>query len=629
MIKAKNGVQCFSIASAALKRYTPLILIAALCLFSVGALFAQTDPQQTSRLRLAQDFERSGNYDAALRVYQNLFEQVPNNQLYYEGVKRNLIRLKRYPELIAIITAQARATNDPKYVADLGNVYFKNGDPFRAAEIWNTLLEKHALNPAVYPHVASAMIDNQLYDEAIDVYKLARKNLGRDDLYVFELANIYIIRLNYKEATQEYLKYLATNPVQFNYVEGRIASYTTDPDNARAVAEILKAELASTRQPYLVRKLLADLYLRIEDYASSLLEFKILETMPPPLPEVKKEYGEELYFFAEKALQANQYPYAKEAFDLILAKYKNSPYKIRALYGLAMAKQKQKLSQEAIQSYFDLASLAPQSPWAQEALFQIGEIYFEDFFEVDKALEAYKSLLQKYPQGSKTMDAYLRIGDCFTAKGNLREAQAWYEKPLSLAGGSWYLRDQALYKSAFVDFLNSDFDKANEKLNQIVANLNEKQISDQSFVNDALELTMLIEESQKDAPALKNFAEAQKLKLQRKTADAIQKLQEILSNYPTAGVVDETLIELGDLEDGRGNHERALAYFEDLLKHNPQSVHNARAQKRIAEIYEHGMGDLQKASAAYERILIAYPNSFYVEEVRQKLRALQGRQLNN
>ena len=630
-IFSKTG-DCFG----SLKNARTIYFFARLVVFAVifiainGSLIAQNDPQQNSRLRMAQELERSGNYDAALRVYQNLYDQVPNNQLYYDGVKRNLIRLKKYDDLLALISAQAAATNDPRYFADLGNAYYKSGDPVRATEIWNRLLEKQALNQAVYPNVASAMLENQLYDEAIEVYKLARKNLGRDDLYVFELANIYIIRLNYKDATQEYLKYLASHPDQFSYIEGRMASYTTDVEHGRPVADLLKAELARTNQPYLIRKLLANLYLRIEDYASALQEFRILEGLPHPQLDHNKEYGEEIYLFAEKALNANQFQFAQQAFDLILARYKNSPFTIRALYGLAMCRQKQKQSQEAIRSYFNLFSLAPQSPWAQESLFQIGEIYFDDFFDVDKALEAYKSLLQKYPLGSKTMDAYLRIGDCYVAKGNLKEAQAWYEKPLNQSGSSWYLRDQALYKSAYVDFLNGEFDPAHEKLSQIVANMNVKQIADQSFVNDALELTMLIEENRsRDVAALKMYSEVQKLKLQRKNAEAIEKLQELLASYPTAGIVDESLLDLGDLEDARGNYTRAIGYFEDLLKQQPESVYNARAQKRIAEVYESGLGDLQKASAAYERILVEYPNSFYVEEVRQKLRALQTRQLNN
>lgn len=616
-----------------LRRASNFIALVSAIFFAAATLLVAQNaphPESAGRVRIAQEFERAGNYDAALRIYQNLYSQVPNNQLYYEGIKRNMIRLKRYDELLALISAQAQATNDSRYLADLGNVYYKSGDPLRATEIWNNVLDQQSRNQAVYPNVATAMLENQLYDEATEVYKLARKNLARDDLYVFELANIYIIRLNYKEATQEYLKYLASNPDQFSYVEGRMATYTTDAEHGRPIADLLKSELTRTNQPYLIRKLLANLYLRIEDYPSALLEFKILEAMPRSQTDANQQYGEELYLYAEKALNANQYQFAQQAFDLILARYKNSPFTIRALYGLAMCRQKQKHSQEAIRSYFDLASLAPESPWAQEALFQIGEIYFEDIFDIDKAIAAYKSLLQKYPLGSKTIEALLRIGDCQVAKGDLKEAQTWYEKPLSQTSGSWYLRDQALYKNAYVDFLNGDFDPAHEKLKQIVSNMNLKQIADQSFVNDALELTMLIEENRAtDTAALEIYSEAQKLKLQRKPAEAVTKLQTILANYPTAGIADESLLDLGDLEDARGNYTQAIGYFQDLLTQHSESVYNVRAQKRIAEVYQNGLGDLQKAAEAYERILVEDPSSFYVEEVRQKLRALQGQQLNN
>jgi len=616
-----------------LKRVLKIFVLSNVFIFMLGSafnnpLFAQTD--DSGRLRLAQDFERSGNFEAALKIYQNLFNLVSHNQLYYEGVKRNLLRLKKFPELFALIQSQIQQTNDSRFSADLGNVYYKSGEPERAEAIWNSILSQHSQNSGAYIYVANAMLDNQLYDSAIEVYKLARKNLRRDDLFVFELANIYIIRLNYKEATQEFLNYLETNPTQFTFVESRIASYTIDAEQSRPVVEVLQAQMPRSNQEYLIRKLLADLYLRIEDYANAILEFKILEGLKDPLEALNKESGKEIFFFAEKALNAGEYQYAMQAFELILSKYKNTPFRIRALYGVAVAKQKQKLSPQAVQSYNELIAQAPQSPWAPEALFQIGEIYFLDFFELDQALAAYQSLIEKYPQGPKTLEAHFRIGDCYAAKGDMKSAKLWYEKPINLNSSNSEIREQGLYKSAFIDFLNGDFDPALEKLNQVTQHIGQNRNGDQSFVNDALELTILIEENKRSsAEALKDFAETQKFNQQRKTAEAIAKLQAILANYPTAPIVDESLLELGDLEDRRGNFAAAIDYFQTLLKDHPESVYNALAQKRIGETYELGLGDPRKAYEAYEQVLIKYPTSLYLEEVRHKLRALQGRQLNN
>lgn len=591
---------------------------------------AQTQNLRNSRIRMAQDFERRGQYDAALRTYLSLYNEVNNNQLYYEGVKRNLLRLERYSELTNIIDAQIKRTNDPRYYADLGNVYYKSGKQDKALDTWHELLKKYRDRKSVYPYVANAMISNRLYDEAINVYTSARQNLQSADLFVFELANLYVIRLNYKAATLEYLDYLENHPNQFSYIEGRIASYTKEPESAQTVAELLRATLEKSGQEYWVRKLLADLFLRVEEYGESLQEFKRLEAMKNPLQAKGKATGQEIYFFAEKALSAGEYQFAQEAFDLILAKYDQSPFRLKAFYGLAFSKQKQGLSDDAIQSYESLIAFAPRSPWAQEALFQIGEIYLVDLFVVDKALEAYKSLVEKYPAGGKTVDAYFRIGDCFAAKGALEDAEKWYRKPLTLSQSSWMVKDRALYKTAYIRFMNGQHEAALELLNKVTENMDEKTNAAQNYVNDALELIILIEENLKSSTeALDQYGQAQKYKLQKKYSEAVNKLQEILNNFPNAAIVDESLLDLGALENARGNYVAAIDYFQELLQEQSGSAYGPLALKRIGEVYENGLVDLQKAYEVYEQVLINYPNSLYVEEVRQKLRELRSRQPHN
>ncbi|NIS24042.1 tetratricopeptide repeat protein, partial [candidate division KSB1 bacterium] len=521
---------------------------------------AQTQQQNNNRIRLAQNYERQGKYDAALRLYLNLFNQVHTNQLYYQGVKRNMLRLNMYDQLVAIIESQIRRTTDPRYHADLGDVYYRKGNHDKASEIWQQLLETYSTNRSVYSYVANAMTRNRLYDEAIKVYKLGRQKLGRDDTFVFELANLYVLRLNFKAATLEYLGYLEKHPNQFGYIENRIANYTKEPEDALQVAELLKASLETTTREYLVRKLLADLYLRVEEYGKSLREFQVLERMDAPERGKTRSTGQELYFFAEKALQAGEFKFAQQAYDLILDKYPSSPFKVRASYGLARAKQMQGFANEAIQAYEALIATAPQNPWSEDALFQIGEIYFADLFEVDKALDTFKSLVEKYPGGKKTLDTYFRIGDCLTAKGNFADARTWYEKPLDAGKTNWVVKDRALYKTAYLDFMRGEYDPALERLNRITEDMQKKTASDQNYVNDALELIILIEENKKKADALSAYAQAQQFRLQRKYSEAIDKLQGILKNFPSAGIVDEALLDLGELENSRGNHAAAIDY---------------------------------------------------------------------
>ncbi|MFQ5707102.1 MAG: tetratricopeptide repeat protein [bacterium] len=607
-----------------------LLLVPICWRFDPAPLYSQTRQQLSSQLRIAQNYERRGNYESALRIFKNLYDLVPGNQLYYEGVKRNLLRLNRFDELITIIKARLDKNDDVRSWADLGNVYYKKGLPEEGRKIWAQLLAEHSHKKAVYVYVAQAMLQNRLYEEAIEVYKLARTNLKQDDIFVFELADIYVLRLNYKLATLEYLKYLERYPRQFTTIETRIARYTKEPEDARAVASILREAISSTRQEFYVRKLLANLYLRYKDFDKSFEQYKILEKMKKPFAGRDKSPGRELFHYAELARIAKDYQHARQAYSLIINDHKSSPYKVRAEYGLALASQKSGLAEKALLSYDALIRSFPNSPWAQEALFQKGEIYLEQMNDIDRALAMFQDLLQKYPKSTKRGITQIRIGDCYAERGAFDRAQQWYEKTQAEDAVKPSLKEKALYLSAYVDFVRTKFDDCLEKLNRITANLNENTAERESYKNDALELIFLIEENRSSSPeALKAFARARGSKLQKRYAEAIKELQEILDNYPSAAILDDSLLELGDIEETRGNHTVAINYYQGLVNEFPQSVYNALAQKRTADIYQQGLGDLQKAREAYEAILIKYPNSLYIEEVRQKLRNLESRKLSN
>ena len=598
---------------------------------AVTSVNAQTIRPGSSRnrIRMAQDYERRGHYDAALKIYKELYDVVPKNQVYYEGVKRNMLRLKRFDQLKQIVQAQIRLTDGVKYHADLGQVLYQDGDREGAMRLWQGLLSRFADQKAAYTYVANAMISNRLYDEAIDVYLNGRHHFDSDGVFVFELANLYVIRLKLKEATQEYLKQLAKNPNQFSYVESRLVNYTKDPDQARQVVAVLQEYLSKHKESFLGRKLLANLYLRMQDFDGALRQFKLLEGQKAIRQKQKDVSGQHLYFFAEKALNAKKFAYAEDAYELILENYPKSPYRPRALFGLALAKQQRGKPTEALQRFQQVLQIDDKSSWAREALFHIGDIYFKDLFEIDKALDTYNLLLNRYPREKKTPETLFRIGDCYAAKGDLGNAEYAYKRAVAAAVPKSPYIDQGRFKMAYLQFLQAEYDSALTSLNKITQELDSPNV-DQSFVNDAFELSFLIEENQADSSgALAAYAEARKLRMQHRDQEAIAALKHIILAFPQAEIVDETLVELGNIEAERGEYLAAIDYFKTLLTEHGESVYNAQAQKRIAEIYETGLGDNDKAFAAYENVLINYPGSLYVEEVRRKLRELQTTRLNN
>jgi len=595
--------------------------------------FAQTQSahsnQGQNKARLAQNLERRGGYKAALQLYMELFQAVPHNQSYYEGVKRNLEQLKQYDKLLEIIAQKIENENHVRYHADMGAALYSSGKSEEAFARWDEAMLIFKESQQTYMHVANAMIKCRLYDQAIDIYLRGRQDFNNANIFVFELANIYALRLMYEKATFEYLKQLEVQPNQFNYIESRIANYTKEPEQAKTVAKTLQSYLKNNNDNYFARKLLADLWLRVEEYLLALEQFRKLEKLKDPTQNQRNSRGKELFFFAQKALKAESYEFAQEAFEMILGNYPKSIFTRRANYYLAVSMQGRGLSEDALRAFEEVAASGVRDKWSEEAQFSIGEIYLKSLFSMDLALAAFQQLINDYPSSRKLPDAYFRIGDCYMAQGKFIDAQTWFERAMSFMKAGAMYKEQGNYKIAYLQYLNGNYDSALEKLNEIAEKIGSPE-ANQSVINDALELIFFVEENRaEDDQVLRTFCTAEKLILARQNKVAADTLRKMIADYPKVKIVDDALLKLGQLEYDLKNYEAAISYFKKLVDDHEASPHAALASKRLAEVYDVGLADLVNAYSAYQNFLVEYPDSIYVEEVRSKLRELHGRRLNN
>jgi tetratricopeptide (TPR) repeat protein len=545
----------------------------ALFLFAfISTVLAQSGIEQ-NRLRSAQKLEQVGQHERALEIFKKLFDESPANIAYYEGVKRNMLRLGQYEALLSIVEERFKSTKDARYAADIGAVQYQGGNQELAMKTWQDILQANRENLLAYTFVANAMTNNRLYDEAIDVYKGARQNLADKSLFVLELAELYVFRLNYENATQEYLNHLKENPNQFNYIEGRVSAMTKDVEAANRVAEVLESFLLADRrnQEYVVRKLLADIYLRIEDYSKALVEFRRLEDIREPGSKEEKAAGKEIFFFADRSLKAGNYQYAIGGFEIILTNYPKSSYVPRAKFNIAYAKQAMGQWNESIKGFEEVISQNPGSSLAHDAAFQLGEIYLNGTFDLQKAREAYHSAIERHTRGRQRSLAHIRIGDCFTAEGDLKQAEVWYRRASASSGLTPTERSEANYKLAFNAFLSKDYEAATAILKEITANL--ESDSGQEFSNDALELLFLIEENkERSKEGLDIYANARFLLARNRQEDAIASLREITVNHDSSDVADKAYLQLAELMVERGEYAAAVAVLESFLEKHPDNL---------------------------------------------------------
>jgi len=570
-------------------------------------------------IKAAQRYERLGRYEDAARIYKDLYRENPDNPIFFNGLKRTYLQLKRYNELIALIEkGLKRSPRNLQLRIGLGDVYCRAGEREKALQVWEDVIEDFSSMASVYRSVAMSLIQNRLFEEAIGVYKKGRKRLGSKTLFALDLANLYVAMLNYKEATEEYLNFLGERPNQLSFVENRLLSLANDQETFEVIIRVLKEKINRDKDNVLFRKLLAGLYLRAGEYEKAFQEYQEIERA---LRGKQAFSGQEVFRFAETALKEGAYEYAERAYQDLLQGYSEFPHKIRANFGLAQSYQGRGLFDKAISCYEKIIRTYPESPWAAEAYLRIGDIKFK--YSLKGAIEAYSTILTKYPKSPQRFQAMFRLGDCLIAQGDMTGAKEKIQQAMQEGKLQNGIVEQALFKLAELDFMEGNFDEALKKFNGVVGSSGGDFQGD--YVNDALEYILLIEENQKQPEVLLLYAQALNLIKMRKYPEAIEKLKNLVDSYPQAPLNDRVFLQIGELNRLQGKFKEAIRAYQMLIDRFPQSTFCDLAQKRIGEVYERDLKDIPKAQQAYELVLTKYPDSLLADSIRKKIRRLERR----
>ncbi len=599
-------------------------------LFQSGTVYAQQQKtaqqvQNERLLSLAQSYEQMGQFARALEYYQRLWREDPGNVIYYRGVKQNLTHLKQFDQALAVV--QQMLAYHPSFLieADLGDAYYKLGQEEQALASWYGMIQKNPKNPSVYQIVASAMISNRLYDEAIKVYEKGRATIRDNHLFIIELANLYQARMDYEKAVGFYLDYLQLYPEQYSFVEQSITHFADEPELVPQIEKFLIEKVKENRSNIQLRNLLASFYMRSANYQAAMEEFSLIDEYMLTRPDRdKQKIGNQLFNFAQSALNDGNYQYAAQAYQLLLNRYPESPYAANAKYGLANAHEKMRNFDKAIEIYQEIIYKFKNTPLAKQSLYRIGVIKLDHFSAPEEAEGYFQNVLKIPIQPALNFEAMFRIGDCYVQRGLLDQAKNWYKQMAARYRSDDDVEKKALLEIGKIDYWNGNFDAALKSFSQIQSD--PVNITDDKagfYVNDAIEFMLFIQENMAASDWLKMFAKANLLVEQKQFENALAILYEIVQNSNAETLLDDSWLTIGQLEYHLGRYQQALSAFQTLIQKQPQSVNCDLAQKMIGEIYEVGLKDFSKAQQAYEVVLANYPNSVLLEEVRKRIRGLE------
>ncbi len=611
------------------KIYFVLIIVVALF---AGQAYSQT-ADELNKYRIAEALEQAGEYDKALDFYKQLYQIAPNNFVYFDGLRRTYMYLKKYDDVKNLI--QSRLKIDPSNVVllcQLGDAYYKGGTPDSAIAIWDKALTISPTNPNTYRVVADILVKNRLFDKAIEVYKKGESAANSKAMFVTEIARLYFLNMNYRESLNELLKLLQIQDKNsaVAYIQSQLGAYSSSKDAVDQFTNEMVKEIKDNPDNVEYRRLLSFLYMEQKNYPAAYETYKWLDTR-------SGSNGTELLAFADRAYNDEAYDVAANAYREVSDLAKDNSVVVKALMGYANSLRRLgekdytgddrpcavddtlKYLNASLSVYERVIKEFSNMQYLSGAVLNAVEIkmkYFHDFGGAEKLLSKFGNFLPMYRyEGTLTrIQLYMMEGKfndaLSTALGVVQSG--------TQVNNSLY--DRIQYQAGLALYYLGMYDSSTYYLKKITTN----PMSDAA--NDALQLLNLITDNSGNPEALREFASAGAMEASNRLPEAAAMLEEILKNYPQVALADNARLDLASAYCKMGKVQEALKYYSELAE-DSTGIFADRAQFRIGIIYQETLHQKDKAVDEYEDFLMRFPNSIYQDKVRAIIRDLLSEKL--
>ena len=589
-----------------------------ICLFlGMVLLYTGEANAQSQYLNIAKSLERQHEYEPALVVYQQIYSTNKNDINVIRGIKNCYQGLQQYDKLIDFLQRARRITPKNLYIPSyLAEAYFQINERDQAMLLWKNHLNNHPKDIAVYRIVASSMIAMRMFDDAIEVYKLAMANIGSQFNLHMDIVNLSKIQLKYGEATDHLLQYYMHSPKQFNYIQRQILNLADEKDQLPEIIKIIDQYAENYPELIQIQEIQANLHIKEKNFESAFEIYQRLEN--------KKSNGSYLVKFANAAKENHAVEYTLKAYQVILERYPDSPFAGNASVNIAqahmlLAYQKREAGrfesagteiQKAIRIYDSLTVHAANPNQQIDSYNQLGGIYAQYYYDLDKSIYYYNKYIGFQRKGVPRDGVLIKLGDVYLKKNLLSDA----DKTYAMVTRKEYTALTS-FKRAEILYFKGQFKEALNKIDAL-----QKSVSIQDgLYNDILERRQLLESFAQDSRSLQQFGQAELLIYQQKKSEAAEILSHLARSEKKISTIagrigGKLYLELDQPEESR-----------DLLQYlrgkYPDDIHVDEILFYLARTEEY-LGEYNRALDLYTKIITQYSTSLYLSEARDQARRM-------
>ena len=575
---------------------------------------------QQSKEQMASYFFSHGDYAQAVELYEPLYENT-SNKFYYQMLLRSYIELEEYRKAESLANKRLkRFPNELAVYVDLGNLYLKKGDAKKAEKTFQTAIEKVGIDSRQVSDLVLAFDADGYLDKAIQTYLSSRQKAKNQFLYVNELASLYARKGDYQSMMSEYFGLLDHSPGSLNAIQLSIQRILSDSDNPQLVNDLRRTLVNRVQaQPNNRQNLDMMIWFSMQqkDFQFALTQAKAVDSRFPD------QQGEILMRVANIAQSNAAYAVASAGYAAIVKKGVDNPYYFDARVG-------------ELQVAF--AQLNPDFNLPEAELSRLEKRYQATLDELGKdnrtipLMRQFSQLLAYYDndvqQGSDLLydileiprlspkirdEVKLELGDLLLFAGDTWEASLLYMQ-VEKANKNDILGANAKFKNAKLSFYNHDFQWAKSQLEVLRAS------TSKLIANDAMELSLVISDNMEEDSSfdmLELFADADLLLYRNQLDSAWNAFDEISHRTLSHPLLDDVLMKQAKIRLKQGNYPQADALLEKLIQFYPNDILADDALFLRGQLNEKELNNLQQASQCYEKLIIDYPSSLYLEQARK------------
>ncbi|MFZ5980287.1 MAG: tetratricopeptide repeat protein [Candidatus Zixiibacteriota bacterium] len=565
------------------------------------------------QLAFARNLIRLRNFEGASALLEVLYEKEPENEIVQHLLKQCYEELKYYDKSEVLL--RKFIENHPGnigYYLNLAEILIIKGELDEGYQYYDRAVELIKVDDTNrYLLVVSSLISSGLDDRALRLIDSLRLVRSDSSLFALERGQVFEKRKEYRVAAQEYFPLLFEDTTNSAVnAERRLLEMLEFPESS---GEVEKTLLDQTRQATNERalKLLSTFYIKSGQYDRA-YEFTIREDS------LAGKEGKALVYFMRQCRERKVYEQVNRMGAYILEHYdETSPLFLEAAYNYGEALEKTGQYHKAIDVYNRIFASAQRDREKAEALYYIGAVYLNNLYRYDSALTCFDSVIARYRSGMGYINALRLKPKCYIRLGELDRARSVLQD-LSRNRFNEDFHEEVFYNLALVSFFEGQFDSASIALHKLIVDYPRG-----FYVNDALQLLLVIDEAGENKPVMENFSRALWY-LERRMPDSTRVRFNEIADAPGGLLADIALYRLAGLDLNEADTLSALGHIDRLISGYPDSYYLPFGMKMKADIYLLNKDKVEEAKAIYRQILENYGTYPFISEIREKLRRLEA-----